>query len=186
MTGHVECAANSSTVAWLKRPQHHGIDVLAEGAGEVGHALALAEADRRLPPRKMLAAAELGHRRLEADARAQRRLLEDHAQHAPGRIGTCSPRCRAAFRRAASSSRWLISSGAQVEQVEKVTHGNNRSSDGQFVSDDRSADCLQAHGLQFMGFMPATLLRGCRSLRPARRRSGSAPAAGAGPCRACS
>ena len=63
----------------LKRPQHDGIDVLAERAGDVGHAFARAHA--AIAGQKNAAAAELGDGRLEADARPQRRLLEDHAEH---------------------------------------------------------------------------------------------------------
>ena len=61
--------------------QHHGIDVLAHDAGEVGDALARAQADL-VAAEEDAGAAQLGHGRLEADARAQRRLLEDQAEDA--------------------------------------------------------------------------------------------------------
>ena len=108
----------------LEGAQHDGIDVLAEDAGEVGHALALAQADLAAA-QEDAGAAELGHGRLEADARAQRRLLEDHAEDAARQ----QRRVLAALPWAAFSRRGLVQQvvdfvGAQVEQIEKVTHGD--------------------------------------------------------------
>ena len=79
MTGIVADRASSSTVACEKVPHGQGVDVLADDAGEVGDALADAQADV-LAAQEDRVAAELGDRRLEADAGAQRRLLEEQPE----------------------------------------------------------------------------------------------------------
>src|SRR5678815_2511141 len=75
----------------LERPvgEHargHPVHPAGEVAGHVGHGLPLAHPDllRREVHR---GPAELGHRHLEGDARAQRRLLEDQGQGAAGQRG---------------------------------------------------------------------------------------------------
>ena len=60
-------------------PDGQGVDILAEDPGEVGDALADAQADV-LAAEEDRVAAQPGDRRLEADAGAQRRLLEDQAR----------------------------------------------------------------------------------------------------------
>ena len=73
----------------------------------------------------MLRAAELGHGRLEADARAQRRLLEDQAEDAARQERRRARRAgRAAFSRAASVQQVVDLVRVKVQQVEKVTHGS--------------------------------------------------------------
>ena len=59
------------------------VDVAAEHARDVGHRLALAEADFALAEIDRLAA-ELLHRDVEADVRPQRRLLEQERQRLAG------------------------------------------------------------------------------------------------------
>jgi len=59
---------------------HDALDVPGHDAGDVGDAFALAQADLRRAEVQRVAA-EVLHANLEGDAGAQRRLLEDHAQH---------------------------------------------------------------------------------------------------------
>ena len=61
--------------------QHDGIDVLTHDACKIGDALARAHADV-FAALEDAGPAELSHRCLEADARAQRWFLEDHAEDA--------------------------------------------------------------------------------------------------------
>src|SRR5581483_10847885 len=60
--------------------QDDAVDILADGAGEIGQALAGAQA-RFLAGHEDAGAAELGHGGGEADARPQRRLFEDQGEH---------------------------------------------------------------------------------------------------------
>ena len=66
-----------------ERPDGQGVDVLADHPGEVGHALADAEADV-LAVEEQGVAAELGDRPLEAHPGPQRGLVEDQAQGPAG------------------------------------------------------------------------------------------------------
>ena len=67
-------------------PDGQGVDVLADDPGEVGDALAAPQADVLVAEEDRVAA-ELGDRRLEADAGPQRGLLEDQAER-PARPGS--------------------------------------------------------------------------------------------------
>ncbi len=64
------------------RADHDDVDVLAEHAAEIGHALARAEAD--VVAQEQAVAAQVDHAGLEADARPQRRLFEQQRHHAAG------------------------------------------------------------------------------------------------------
>ena len=106
--------------------QHHDVDVLAEGAGEVGDRLALAQLAVG-GTEEDGAAAELGHGRLEAGPGPQRRLLENHAEHAPGQ-----ERFPAAGLALGLEARRLLQKGvdlvgAQFHQGQEVPHSSSLS-----------------------------------------------------------
>ncbi len=105
-----------------ERPQHHGIDVLAHGAGEVGDALARAQAGL-VARQEDAGAAELGDGRLEADARPQRRLLEDQPEHAAQqhRLALAALLARLQFGRLVQEVYDFVP--AHVEEIKEVTHG---------------------------------------------------------------
>ena len=87
-----------------ERPDGQGVDVLADHPGEVGHALADAEADV-LAVEEQRIAAELGDRRLEADAGPERGLVEDQAQGPAGEpLRAARPLRSSRFRAEARSS----------------------------------------------------------------------------------
>ena len=65
------------------------VGVLAQDAGEIGDALAAAEAG--VVAQKHRTAAEMGHARLEAHPRAQRRLLEHQGHHPAGQKRLAQP-----------------------------------------------------------------------------------------------
>ena len=82
ITEQVQCSASSTAVWWRLAADHDHVDVLAQHAAEIGDALAAAEAD--VVAQEERAAAQVGHGRLEADAGAQRLLLEEQGHHAAG------------------------------------------------------------------------------------------------------
>ncbi len=79
MTGTVGVPGQLLDGRVRERPDGQGVDVLADHPGEVGDALADAQADV-LAAEEDRVAAQLGDRRLEADAGPQRGLLEDQAE----------------------------------------------------------------------------------------------------------
>ncbi len=70
--------------------RHDRVDQAADDAGRVGQRLVAAQVD--LAGAQVLrVAAELGHAGLEADARARRRVLEEHRQGAIREVGRADP-----------------------------------------------------------------------------------------------
>ena len=74
----------------VEHPAHHRVDVPREHASGVLHRLAVTELDV-VRPEEQRVAPELGHPRLEGDARPRRRLLEYHRQRRPGEFGVGLP-----------------------------------------------------------------------------------------------
>ena len=96
-------------VAVLEDARGDDVHVAAEDAREVADGLALAELDFALAEGGRVAA-ELGHGHLERDARAQRRLLEEHAERLP-----LEDRPEAPFPR-----QRLLLAGGDVENLQDV------------------------------------------------------------------
>ena len=83
ITGTVAWRASSSSIVVLEGADHDGVDVAREHARRIGDGLAAAELHLLAGQHDGLAA-ELAHGDVERDARARRRLVEDHRQRLAG------------------------------------------------------------------------------------------------------
>src|SRR5437899_2648510 len=100
-------------------PDRQGVDVLADHPREVGDALAAPHADV-LVAEEDRAAAELRDRRLEADPRPQRRLLEDQAQRPPRQVQGALPLLVVALQLGGALKQVAGRIGRQLEQVDEM------------------------------------------------------------------
>ena len=138
-----------------------------------------------LPREEDAGAAELGHGRLEADARAQRRLLEDQAEDLARQQRLVACPLRGAFLSCAASSSSLrdLVAGSDRAGRESVA----------WLSDQRVvrlavvAPCADGSAARRSGLMRQQhLFQDVAARVELRRRSGSGPAAAGARCRACS
>ena len=104
----------------VRRPADDHVNVLAEHLGEIGGRFALPPAD--LLTQKQRAAAQVGHRRLEADAGPHRRALEQERLHAAGQNRIANALGQLVFQLFAELEDPLDLGRRQFEQRQNVSH----------------------------------------------------------------
>ena len=105
-------------------PHDDHVDHFAEHAGEIGDALALAEAG--VLAQHDAAAAQVGHAGLEADARPQRRLLEQQRQHAARQQRLAQALRELGLEILGDRKDPLNLGGGNVGECKQMSHGSSR------------------------------------------------------------
>ena len=122
MTGTVDVRGELVDRLVLEDAQHERVDVLADGAGEVGERLAPAEADL-VAGQEQARAAELGDAASKLTRVRSDGFSKTSADHPAGeRVRRAAPRVRGLQPGGLRQQvRQLV--GGQVEQVKEVSHG---------------------------------------------------------------
>ena len=160
------------------------IDILAEHAAEVGDALPRRR-EARVVAQEEARAAQVHHRRLEAHARPQTRLLEHERHHAARQQGVATARVVFLFEITRDREHGLDLVGGQIFGNNQVSHETN---DRCKVSGKGKAAATAAKPIGFRNVRPLREWPATdgRSLREPRRPRSSSPAADGSRGPACS